>query len=62
MSYTKDVVPGTLAVVFYSGTISTLESVTLQNPTLTYDGTAGNLTGTDALRTIYLKIGNTVLR
>ena len=59
MSYTKDVVPGSLAVEFYKGTISTLEGVTLQNPTLAFDG--GTLTGTDVLRTIYMKIGNTVL-
>lgn len=58
-SYTKDVVPGSLAVVFYTGTISSLDAVTLQNPTLKFDG--GVMTGTDVLRTIYFKIGNTVL-
>jgi hypothetical protein len=58
-SYTKDVVPGTLAVVFYTGTVSSLVSVTLQNPTLYFTG--GALTGSDVLRTIYFKIGNTIL-
>ena len=48
-----------MAVVFYTGTITSLESVTIQNPTLSYVG--GWLTGTDTLRTIYFRIGNTIL-
>lgn len=58
-SYTKDVVPGTLGVVFYTGTVSSLVSVTLQNPTIYFTGAA--LTGDSVLRTIYLKIGSTVM-
>ena len=59
MSYTKDVVPGTLAVVFYSGTITSLEPITLENPALNYVSTISG--GTDVLRTIYFKVGSTVL-
>lgn len=59
MSYTKDVVPGTLAVVFYSGTITSLESITLENPAINYVSTVSG--GTDVLRTIYFKVGSTVL-
>lgn len=60
MSYTKDVVPGTLAVEFYNGTVTAIDPVTLQNPSLSFEGTIG-MTGDSVLRTIYMKIGSTVL-
>jgi len=59
MSYVKDVVPGTLAVEFYKGTITSLESMTLENPKLNFVSTVSG--GVDTLRTIYFKIGNTVM-
>lgn len=59
MSYNQDVYPGTLAVTFYTGTLSASESIILQNPQLNFYSTM--LSWMDTLRTIYFKVGNTVL-
>lgn len=58
-SYTKQVVPGAKNVVFYTGTIQSLTTATLENLTLTGDTSVSGLN--DIVRTFYVKIGNTVL-
>ena len=58
-SYTKQVVPGAKEVVFYTGTVNSVGTVTLSNLTLTGTTTLSGLS--DIVRTFYVKIGNTVL-
>lgn len=57
-SYTKQVVPGAKSVIFYTGTISSLAALTLEDLNLNFKASTG---GTLVVRTIYAKIGNTVL-
>lgn len=57
-SYTKQVVPGSKSVIFYTGTISSLSALTLEDLNLNFKASTG---GSLVVRTIYAKIGNTVL-
>ena len=54
-----NVIPGSLNVIFYSGTISTLEPITLDTLYVTGTSTAGNLS--TVLQNLYVKIGTTVI-
>lgn len=54
-----NVIPGSLNVIFYSGSISTLEAITLDTLNVTGTSTAGNLN--TVLQNLYVKIGSTVI-
>ncbi|HCB51297.1 TPA: hypothetical protein DEP21_01805, partial [Patescibacteria group bacterium] len=59
MTYNKTIIPGAKGVVFYSGTISTLGTVNLENLTLTAIAGTGNID--EIVKTFYLKVGGNVL-
>lgn len=58
-SYTKQVVPGAKNVVFFTGTLKTLEQVTLENFSGSMTASVSGLN--DVFTTIYMKVGNTIL-
>jgi len=56
---TKSIVPGTLGAVFYTGTITALARVNLDNLAVIAQTSVSGLN--DIVRTFYLKVGNSVL-
>ncbi|MEI8091117.1 MAG: hypothetical protein WCG98_02470 [bacterium] len=58
-SYTKQIVPGAKNVVFFTGTLQSLGTVTLEDFTGTMTASLSGLN--QVFTTIYMKVGNTVL-
>jgi len=58
-SYTKQITPGAKTVVFFTGTLKSLEQITLENFSGAMQASVSGLN--DVFTTIYMKVGNTVL-